>query len=127
MKSLNIMIVDDSVITIKRLAQILEELGHKVAYTAKTGKEAVEHYGSCAPDIVTMDITMPDMDGIAATKEILRHHPHALIIMVTSHRQERTVLDAIKAGAKAYIVKPFKEDKLKETIEKVFEKYGTAG
>lgn len=124
MEPLNIMIVDDSALTIKQLKQAIGELGHKVVYAAKTGNEAVENYGHYNPDIVTMDITMPDMDGLAATKAILQIYPDAKIVMVTSHRQEHTVLDAIRAGAKGYIIKPFKADKLQEAFANLIARYG---
>jgi len=73
---------------------------------------------------VAMDITMPDMDGIKATRSILEKFPEALIIMVTSHGQEKMVMDAIDAGAKGYIMKPFTREKLDETIRRVMEKFG---
>lgn len=124
MHSLSIMIVDDSTLTMKQLNQFLRELGHRIVFTAQTGKEALDNYSIYNPDLVTMDITMPDMDGITATTKILEKFPEARIIMVTSHRQEQSVLEAIKAGAKGYIIKPFQKDKLRETIEKVIQKFG---
>lgn len=123
MISLNLMIVDDSAITIKKMKKLLEELGHKVVGSCKTGLEAVESYAETSPDIVTMDITMPDMDGITATARILEKHPDALILMVTSHGQQAMVLDAIKAGAKGYLLKPIKLDLLKDALDKVIEQY----
>jgi len=124
MKSLTFMVVDDSSITIKKLIKMLEESGHKVVFVAGTGQQAVDNYSMYMPDMVTMDIAMPDMDGIEATKRILEQHKDALIIMVTSHGQEQMVMDAIDAGAKGYVLKPVKKEKLKEHIEQVFEKYG---
>ena len=117
MESLRILVVDDSLITVKKLSGMLSAIGHKVVMTASTGKEAQTAYKSCSPDLVTMDITMPDMDGIEATRLIRERFPDALIIMVTSHGQERMVLDALKAGAKGYVLKPFRQDKLQEAIE----------
>jgi two-component system, chemotaxis family, chemotaxis protein CheY len=117
MEYLRILVVDDSLITVKKLSSMLGLLGHKVIMTAATGKEALAAYESCNPDLVTMDITMPDMDGIEATRLIRKQFPDALIIMVTSHGQERMVLDALKAGAKGYVLKPFRQDKLQEAIE----------
>lgn len=117
MKYLQILVVDDSLITVKKLSSMLSLLGHKVIMTAGTGKEALAAYESCNPDMVTMDITMPDMDGIEATKLIRARFPNALIIMVTSHGQEKMVLEALKAGAKGYLLKPFQQDKLQEVIE----------
>ena len=124
MESLNVLVVDDSMLTVKKNSAMLEELGHKVAGVARTGVEAIAEYEKCAPHIVAMDITMPDMDGIKATRSILEKFPEALIIMVTSHGQEKMVMDAIDAGAKGYIMKPFTREKLDETIRRVMEKFG---
>lgn len=123
MVPLNIMTVDDSMITLKKLGQMLEELGHRVVASAATGAEAVEKYAQLEPDLVTMDITMPDMDGIEATGRILAAHPGALIIMVTSHGQQEMVLEAVKKGAKGYVLKPFNKENLKDMIAKVVKKY----
>lgn len=119
MIKLNILVVDDSLLTIKQLSAALTQLGHKVVKTAKNGAEALAVYEAYLPDIVTMDITMPDMDGIEATKQIVARFPDARIIMVTSHGQEAMVMDAIDAGAKGYVLKPFQADKLQRVIDKV--------
>jgi two-component system chemotaxis response regulator CheY len=116
MEPLKIMVVDDSLITIKKLSAMLSQLGHTVVRTAATGREALQTYAECEPDLVTMDITMPDMDGIEATRLIRDRFPNALIVMVTSHGQEKMVLDALQAGAKGYVLKPFRADKLEEVI-----------
>lgn len=118
-QSLNIMVVDDSWITIKKLTLILENLGHTVIEKCRDGCEAVEKFSSVTPDLVTMDITMPETNGIDATKSILRDFPQAKIVIVTSHGQEQMVMEAINAGASGYILKPFRSDKLKEVIENV--------
>lgn len=124
MKSLNVLVVDDSLITIKKLTQLIEGIGHKVIAYARTGQDALEQYKLTKPDIITMDITMPGMNGIEATKLMLAEDPKALIIMVTSHGQEQMVIDSIEVGAKGYILKPIKSDQLQEAISKVYEKYG---
>lgn len=124
MDSLNIMVVDDSGITVKKLTKMLEELGHRVVRVARTGREATEAYDAVNPDLVTMDITMPDMNGIDATREICTKYKDALVIMVTSHGQEQMVMDAIEAGALGYVIKPFKKEKIRETISKVMERSG---
>jgi two-component system chemotaxis response regulator CheY len=123
MEPLNILVVDDSLLTVKKLVTMLEEAGHKVVRTAATGKEAIAAYSECNPDLVTMDITMPDMDGIEAAKTIISTYPDALIIMVTSHRQKTLVLDALKAGAKNYIIKPYEKDKLLAVIKQTAASY----
>ncbi|NRB40632.1 MAG: response regulator [Pseudomonadales bacterium] len=119
MQSLNIMVVDDSSITIKKLSFLLENLGHHVVDCCINGDEAITHFDQVKPDLVTMDITMPEVNGIEATRDIIRHHPDAKIIMVTSHGQEKMVMDAIEAGACGYVLKPFKEEKLDDAINKV--------
>jgi two-component system, chemotaxis family, chemotaxis protein CheY len=123
MDSLRVMVVDDSSVTIKKLSQILEQIGHQVICSCKTGTEALAYYQQYQPDIVTMDITMPDMDGITATQRIIEFFPNALIIMVTSHGQEQMVIESIEVGAKGYVLKPIKVDKLQEMIMQVYEKY----
>ena len=123
MTSLNIMVVDDSAITIKKLSKMIENLGHMVGQSAKTGRDAVAKYKENRPDLVTMDITMPDMDGIEATRQIRAYDENALIIVVTSHGQEQMVIDAIEAGAMGYVIKPIKQDKLKDSIDRIVEKF----
>jgi two-component system chemotaxis response regulator CheY len=126
----NMMVVDDSALTAKRLVAMLEQLGYEVGKICKTGLEAVEfieylnNKGLSIPDLITMDITMPDMDGIAATRRILAVQPQALIIMVTSHGQEQMVIEAIGAGAKGYVLKPIKLEKLRDSIKSVLSRYG---
>lgn len=114
----NIMIVDDSLILRKTLTTALEEMGHTVIAQAKCGKEAISLYDEHKPDLVTMDITMPIMNGIDALKTIIKNHKEAKIIMITSHGEERLVMDAISSGAKGYILKPITKEKLSEVIEK---------
>ena len=118
MDTLNILVVDDSPIIVRKLTMLLGELDYRVIQTAATGKEAIAAYKSCKPDVVTMDITMPDMDGIEATRRILRDYPDAKIVMVTSHGQEKMVLDALKAGARGYVLKPFERHKLHQVIQR---------
>jgi two-component system chemotaxis response regulator CheY len=116
--TLDVMVVDDSPITVRKLGAMLDALGYNVVATAESGKIAVQTYRETRPDVVTMDITMPDMDGIEATRLIMREFPDAKIVMVTSHGQEKMVLDALKAGAKGYVIKPFQELKIYEVIQK---------
>jgi len=118
MDALKILVVDDSPIIVRDLTVMLEELGYRVIHTAATGKEAIAAYKTCKPNVVTMDITMPDMDGIEATRLILREYPNAKVVMVTSHGQEKMVLDALKAGARGYVLKPFQRHKLYQAIQK---------
>ena len=117
---LNIMIVDDSLIIRKTLTTELEKMGHTVVAQAKSGKEAIELYGKHIPDLVTMDITMPVMTGIIALREIKKLYKDAKVIMVTSHGEEKLVMEAITTGARGYILKPITPDKLSDVISKVF-------
>ena len=120
MHPLKVLIVDDSLLTVRTLTGMLTELGHLVVQTAGTGAQALDAYRQVKPDLVTMDITMPDMDGIEATTGILKEFPDANIIMVTSHGQQGMVMQAVKAGAKGYVLKPIKPEKLREMITRVF-------
>lgn len=124
MKKLNVMIVDDSMITIRKITEMVLSAGHNVVGHARLGNAAIGEYKNLKPDIVTMDITMPDIDGIEATKRLMAIDPNALIVMVTSHGQEKMVLDSIEAGAKGYLLKPLDSGRLKEILEEVYEKYG---
>ncbi|MCX6074476.1 MAG: response regulator [Campylobacterales bacterium] len=117
---LKVLIVDDSLIIRRNLSKILESAGHRVIGEAKDGKEAIELYRHYKPDFVTMDITMPEMDGIMAVKEIKRLDKQAKIIMITSHGQEDMVIGAIHSGASGYLLKPIRIEKLRESIRKVF-------
>jgi two-component system chemotaxis response regulator CheY len=118
MDSMNILVVDDSPIITRKLTMMIELLGYKVIKTAANGRDAVAAYSACRPDVVTMDITMPEMDGIEATRLIIGEFPDAKIIMVTSHGQEKMVINALKAGAKGYVLKPFDGRKIYEAIQK---------
>jgi len=126
MNSRTVFVVDDSLITVRKLAQMLEDLGYKVVGFAQTGNDALAKYKELRPDLVTMDITLPDMSGIDVVRRILDQDSKALIIMITSHGQEKMVVDSIEAGAKGYVMKPVKSEILKETIEKVFTTYGVS-
>jgi len=126
MNSRTVFVEDDSLITVRKLAQMLEDLGYKVVGFAQTGNDALTKYKELRPDLVTMDITLPDMSGIDVVRRILDQDSKALIIMITSHGQEKMVVDSIEAGAKGYVMKPVKSEILKETIEKVFATYGVS-
>ena len=120
---LNILVVDDSLIIRKNMRKHLAKLGHNVLKESKTGTQAVEDCKELKPDLITMDITMPDMDGITAVKKIREFDKDVTIIMVTSHGQEDMVVSSLKAGAKGYILKPVNEEKLQKSIGSVFEQY----
>lgn len=117
---LKVLVVDDSLIMRRNLAKMVEALGHKVIGEAKDGNEAIDLYRKLKPDLVTMDITMPEMDGITAVQEIKKIDKHPKIIMVTSHGQEEMVINAIRSGASGYLLKPIHVMKLRDSIRKVF-------
>ena len=119
MGPLNVMVVDDSSLVIRMMTDFINELGHKVVKTAGSGRVALTAYEDCKPDVVTMDITMPDIDGIQATQTIMSRHPDVRVIMVTSHAQKQSVMNALHAGARSYILKPIQKEKLREVIDRV--------
>lgn len=113
-----ILIVDDAAFMRMMIKDILSKNGYTVVGEAGDGAQAVEKYKECTPDLVTMDITMPEMDGITAVKEIRKINPNAKIIMCSAMGQQAMVIDAIQAGAKDFIVKPFQADRVLEAIRK---------
>ncbi|AZO95564.1 response regulator [Halocella sp. SP3-1] len=115
-----VLIVDDAAFMRMMIKNILVEDGFEIAGEAENGKEAIELYKELEPDLVTMDITMPDMDGIEAVKEILKIDKDARVIMCSAMGQQAMVIDAIQAGAKDFVVKPFKPDRVLSAIRKVF-------
>lgn len=115
----SVLIVDDAAFMRMMIRDILEQNGFHVVAEAKDGMSAIEQYKKYKPDIVTMDITMPDMDGIKAVEEIKKIDSCAKIIMCTAMGQQAMVIDAIRAGAKDFIVKPFEESQVLEAINKV--------
>lgn len=121
-----IMIVDDSFVMRKKLKELLERFGHTIVVEAVDGIQAVKFYDSYMPDLVTMDINMPNVDGIATVKEICTRHPDAKIIMISSLAQKIMVIEAMKNGAKNYIIKPIEEDKLIRVIDNVLRMPKTA-
>lgn len=114
-----VLIVDDAVVMRMMIKGILSKNGYEVVGEAQNGIEAVDKYKQLRPDLVTMDMVMPEMDGISATKEILAHDASAKIIMCTSMGQQALVVEAIQAGAKSFITKPFQPPKMLETVAKV--------
>lgn len=114
-----VLIVDDAAFMRMMIKDILEKNGFEVVGEASNGQIAVDLYKKEKPDIVTMDITMPDMDGIEAVKQIRTFSPEAKIIMCSAMGQQSMVMDAIRAGAKDFIVKPFQADRVLEAVKKV--------
>lgn len=113
-----VLIVDDAAFMRMMIKEILSKNGYDVVGEASDGAQAIEKYQELTPDLVTMDITMPEMDGITALKEIKKINPSAKVIMCSAMGQQAMVIDAIQAGAKDFIVKPFQADRVIEAIKK---------
>lgn len=116
---IKVLIVDDAAFMRIAIKNVLEKNGFSVVGDAKNGNEAIEKYMELQPEVVTMDITMPDMTGIEALKKIKEYDPAAKVVMVSAMGQERMVKEAIVSGAKSFIVKPFKEEHIIQTLLKV--------
>ncbi|WP_373472009.1 response regulator [Carnobacterium alterfunditum] len=114
----NVMIVDDAAFMRMKLKDILEKNGYKVVAEAQNGVEAVEKYKVEKPNLVTMDITMPEMDGVDALKEIKAFDPAARVVMCSAMGQQGMVMDAIRSGAVDFIVKPFDSDRVIKALDK---------
>ncbi|ETI67704.1 response regulator [Neobacillus vireti] len=114
-----VLIVDDAAFMRMMLKDILIKNGLEVVGEAVNGADAIEKYRELQPDVVTMDITMPEMDGITSVKQIRALYPQAKIIMCSAMGQQPMVLEAIQAGAKDFIVKPFQADRVIDSINKV--------
>ncbi len=113
-----ILIVDDAAFMRMMIKDIVTRNGYEVVGEAQNGIEALEQYKKLKPDLVTMDITMPERDGISAVKDILSVDSSAQIIMCSAMGQQALVMDAIKAGASDFLVKPFKPERVLQAIEK---------
>ncbi len=115
----NILICDDATFMRMMIKDILTKNGYTVAGEAENGAKAVEKYTELKPDLVLMDITMPEMDGIQALKKIRELDPKASVIMCSAMGQQAMVIESIQSGAKDFIVKPFQADRVLEAVRKV--------
>lgn len=116
---ISVLVVDDAAFMRLAIKNVLSKYGFLVAAEAKNGREGVEKYMELKPDVVTMDITMPDMTGIEALKMIRQFDPSAKVVMISAMGQESMVKEAILGGAKSFIVKPYKEEHITQTLMKV--------
>jgi len=114
-----IMIVDDAIFMRQVLKEILTEVGYEIAGEVGRGNEVLDTYKEVKPDLVTMDIMLPGIDGIEAVKQIIKHDPEAKIIMISALGQDELVDEALDAGALGFIVKPFIPSQVLEVIKKV--------
>ena len=114
-----VMVCDDAAFMRMMIKDILVKNGYEIAAEAENGLKAVEKYPDAKPDLVLMDITMPEVDGIEAVRRIKALDPNANVIMCSAMGQQAMVIEAIQAGAKDFIVKPFQADRVLEAVRKV--------
>jgi len=118
-RMIGVLIVDDAAFMRLSMKMMMEKNGYEVVGEAENGAEAIIKYNELKPDIVTMDITMPIMDGLQALSQIMRLDSKAKVIMITAMGQETMVKEAVISGAKGFIIKPFKEIDVIQTINQI--------
>lgn len=116
--AIKVLVVDDAAFMRMMIKDILSKNGYEVVGEAENGLKAVEKFQELHPDLTTMDITMPEMDGISAVKEIKKIDPNAKVIMCSAMGQQAMVIEAIQSGARDFIVKPFQPDRVLEAVRK---------
>ena len=114
-----VLVCDDAIFMRTMITDILTQAGYEVIGEAESGAQAVEKYRQLKPDLVTMDIVMPEMGGIEAVREICRENPEARILMCSAMGQQALVVEAIQAGAKDFVVKPFQPSRVLEAVQRV--------
>ncbi len=114
-----VLVCDDAIFMRTMISDILSQAGFEVVGEAESGLQAVEKYRMLKPDLVTMDIVMPDMGGIEAVREICKNDPEAKILMCSAMGQQALVVEAIQAGAKDFVVKPFQPSRVLEAVQRV--------
>jgi len=114
-----VLVCDDAIFMRTMITDILTQAGYEVVGEAETGAQAVGKYRQLKPDLVTMDIVMPDMGGIEAVREICKKNPEAKILMCSAMGQQALVVEAIQAGAKDFVVKPFQPSRVLEAVQRL--------
>ena len=114
-----VLVCDDAIFMRTMISDILTGAGYEVVGEAETGVQAIDRYQALKPDLVTMDIVMPDMGGIDAVREIVKTDPAAKILMCSAMGQQALVVEAIQAGAKDFVVKPFQPSRVLEAVQRV--------
>jgi two-component system chemotaxis response regulator CheY len=114
----SVLIADDAAFMRMMIKNILSEAGYEIVGEAENGSVAVSKYKELKPDLTTMDITMPEMDGLAALREIRGLNPEARVVMCSAMGQQTMVIESIQAGARDFIVKPFQPDRVLEAVQK---------
>lgn len=118
-EKIKVLIVDDAAFMRRKLRTILEKSDMEVVGEAETGRGAIEMLDSCDPDVITMDITMPEADGITSLKAIRQARPGARVVMISAIGQKEKVKDSILAGARDFIIKPFVPERVAEVVSRV--------
>ena len=114
-----VLVCDDAIFMRTMISDILSGAGYEVVGEAETGLQAIQRYRELKPDLVTMDIVMPDMGGIDAVREIVKDDANAKILMCSAMGQQALVVEAIQAGAKDFVVKPFQPSRVLEAVQRV--------
>ncbi len=114
-----VLVCDDAIFMRTMISDILSQAGYEIIGEAETGVQAVEKYKQLKPDLVTMDIVMPDMGGIDAVREIVKIDPNARVLMCSAMGQQALVVEATQAGAKDFVVKPFQPSRVLEAVQRV--------
>ena len=114
-----VLICDDAIFMRSMIADILKQAGFEVVGEAETGAEAVARYRELKPDLVTMDLVMPDMGGLDAVRQIMAEDPNAKVLMCSAMGQQALVVEAIQAGARDFVVKPFQPSRVLEAVQRV--------
>jgi two-component system chemotaxis response regulator CheY len=114
-----VLVCDDAIFMRTMISDILSQAGYEIVGEAETGAQAVERYKQLKPDLVTMDIVMPDLGGIEAVREIVKFDPTARILMCSAMGQQALVVEAIQAGARDFVVKPFQPSRVLEAVQRV--------
>ncbi len=117
--SRKVLICDDAIFMRTMVGDILTQAGFEVVGEAETGVQAIERYRALRPDLVTMDIVMPDMGGIDAVREITKLDPEAKVLMCSAMGQQALVVEALQAGARDFVVKPFQPSRVLEAVERI--------
>ena len=118
-RPVRVLVVDDEIIVRRLVSQVLKSAGYEIVGEAGDGRRAVAMYASLRPDIVTLDVEMPLMDGFGTLEAILKENPRAVVVMLTNQTEKYTVARIIKAGAREYIVKPIKRNLILEKLRRV--------
>ena len=114
-----VLVCDDAIFMRTMISDILTQAGYQVVGEAESGAQAVQRYRELKPELVTMDIVMPDMSGIEAVREICKEDPDARILMCSAMGQQALVVEAIQAGAKDFVVKPFQPSRVLEAVQRL--------